>query len=203
MRAKHSGWAISLALAMSAMSTGCATTPDGNSEPLAFTDTLIRDYNLTEAHKRRLQYFVSSKITLARAASNNMRGIAQGKLIERGNTTVKGLEVPAGAPGVVVGSGPNWLAVSFEPGSYLYFVSQQGRVNSPYWQDGRTDDRYYLYAPDWDGRAGTVRIGNTSYQAVDGSIESYLIVDREALFDADSSTATLSGRWLDGVKRQF
>ena len=48
-----------------------------------------------------------------------------------------------------------------------------------------------------------MRIGNTSYQAVDGSIESYLIVDREALFDADSSTATLSGRWLDGVKRQF
>jgi hypothetical protein len=203
MRANRTGWAIGLSLMLGASVSGCATTPEGTAESLAFTDGLIRDYNLSDAHKRRLQYYVSDRITLVRAASNNLRGIADGKLIERGNTTVRGLEIAAGTPGVLVGSGPNWVAVSFEPGSYLYFVSQQAPVNSPYWQDRRGDDRYYLYAPDWDGRAGTVRVGNSSYQAVDGSIESYLIVDREALFDANSSSATLSGRWLEGTQRRF
>ena len=177
----------------------CAADPQG--ERLAFGNSVIRDYNLSDAHKRRLQYYTSEHITLARAASSSLRGIADGKLIERGNTSVRGVDVPAGAPGVVVGSGPNWLAVSFEPGSYLYFVSQQAHVNSPYWDDRRDDDRYYLYAPDWDGRAGSVKLANVDYQAVDKSINAYLIVDREALFDAESRSSTLSGRWLDGIRR--
>jgi len=202
MQAKQSGWAFLLAAAMASLA-GCASTPDATPEHLAFTDSVIRDYNLSEAHKRRLQYYTSNRITLARAASSNLRGIADGKLIERGNTAVKAVEIPAGAPGIVVGSGPNWLAVSFDPGSYLYFVSSQARVNSPYWNDGRDNDRYYLYAPDWDGRAGSVRIGDTQYQAVDRSIETYLTVDREALFNSDSSSSTLSGRWLDGRARRF
>ena len=202
MQAMKTGWTLALA-ALALLSSGCASTPDTAAEPLAFTDSVIRDYNLSEAHKRRLQYYTSDKITLVRAASNNLRGIADGKLIERGNTTVRGLEIGPGTPGVVVGSGPNWLAVSFEPGSHLYFVSRQPRVNSPYWQDNRGDDRYYLYAPDWDGQAGSVRVGTTNYQAVDGSMESYLLVDREALFDANSSSSTLTGRWLQPEKRRF
>ena len=199
MAAMKSALAKSL-IAITAMAlAACAADPEG--ERLAFGNSVIRDYNLSEAHKRRLQYYTSEHITLARAASNSLRGIADGKLIERGNTSVRGVDVLSGAPGVVVGSGPNWLAVRFEPGSYLYFVSQQAQVNSPYWDDRRDDDRYYLYAPDWDGRAGSVKLGNVDYQAVDKSINAYLIVDREALFDAESRSSTLSGRWLDGIKR--
>ena len=177
----------------------CATDPQA--ERLAFGDSVIRDYGLSEAHKRRLQYYTSAPITLARASSSGMRGIADGKLVERGNTSVRAVNVPVGAPGVVVGSGPNWLAVSFDPDSYLYFVSQQPQINSPYWDDRRDADRYYLYAPDWDGRAGSVKLGNTSYQAVDQSINAYLIVDREALSNAESRSSTLSGRWLDDRPR--
>lgn len=179
--------------------TSCAADPVG--ERLAFSDSVIRDYNLTDIHKRRLQYYSSENITLARAASNNLRGIADGRLIERGSTHISDVKVQSGTPGVVVGAGPNWLAVSFEPGSYLYFVSGQAQINSPYWNDRRDGDRYYLYAPDWDGRAGSVRLGNVDYQAVDRSIESYLVVDREALYSADSRSSTLSGRWLDGRPR--
>ena len=180
--------------------SACVTDPAA--ERLAFSDSVIRDYNLTEAHKRRLQYYTSDRIQLARAASNNMRGIGDGKLIERGNTNVTGVDIPADAPGIVVGSGPNWLAVSFDPGSYLYFVSSQAQVNSPHWRDRRDVDRYYLYAPDWDGRAGTVQLSNVPYQAVERSIDTYLLVDRESLYDADSRSSTLSGRWLDGINRR-
>lgn len=179
-----------------------ACVADPVAERLAFSDSVIRDYHLTEAHKRRLQYYTSDRIQLARAASSNIRGIADGRLIERGNTSVSGVDIPAESPGIVVGSGPNWLAVSFEQGSYLYFVSSQAQVNSPYWNDRRDADRYYLYAPDWDGRAGTVQLGNVSYQAVDKSIDTYLIIDREALSDAENRSSTLSGRWLDGLQRR-
>lgn len=190
-------------LAWSATLAACASGPvaDPIAERLAFTDGLIREYSLSEPHKRRLQYYTSEHITLSRAASDGLRGIGDGKLIERGRTSVDNIEIPAGSPGVVVGSGPNWLAVSFQQGSYLYFVSSQAQVNSPYWNDLRDEQRYYLYAPDWDGRAGSVRLGNTAYQAVGGSIDSFLLVDREALFDANARSNTLPGRWLDGRPR--
>ena len=195
MQLKHTSWTTLLAAALAAGTAGCTTAPV--SERLVFSDALIRDYKLTNEHKPRLQYYTSDQITLVRAASGKLRGIADGKLIERGNTVVRGIEIPADAPGVVVGAGPHWLAVSFEPGSYLYFVSRQSRVNSPYWSDRRDVERYYLYAPDWDGRAGSVQIGDTPYQAVGGSIDVFLTVGREALFDASSQSRTQPGRWLD------
>jgi len=192
---KRTSWMTLLAAALAISTAGCATTPV--SERLVFSDALIRDYKLTDVHKPRLQYYSSDRITLVRSASGSLRGIAEGKLIERGNTLVRGIEIPADAPGVVVGAGPNWLAVSFEPGSYLYFVSGQSRVNSPHWDDEREAERYYLYAPDWDGRAGSVRIGDTSYQAVEGSIDVFLTVGRETLFKASSQSRIQPGRWLD------
>lgn len=186
--------ALSVALTALALSA-CATTT--SSERLVFDDALIRDYGLASAHKQRLQYYTSAPITLVRGATGSLRGIAGGKLIERGNSVVRGINIPSDAPGVVVGSGPNWLAVSFEPGSYLYFVSGQGRLHSPYWSDRREPDRYYLYAPDWDGRAGSITVGETTYQAINGSIDVYLTVDRETLFNSSSQSRTQEGRWLD------
>lgn len=179
--------------------SACASNPPAENEPeqIAFTDSLIGEYGLDDVHKKRLQYYVSEPITLARSASQSVRGISDGRLVDRGARDIDNLHVASQTPGVVVGSGPNWLAVSFEAGSYLYFVSNQPRLNSPYWDDIREGDRYYLYAPDWDGRTGTVRIGNSSYQAIGQSIESYLLVDRESMFSTDSSERVLSGRLLD------
>ncbi len=188
-------------LALASLSLGACAT-DAINERLPFSDAVIREYNLQESHKSRLQYYTSDRIQLARASSTGLRGVGDGKLIERGNTQLQGVDIPEGAPGIVVGSGPNWLAVSFEPGSYLYFVSSQHTVNSPYWRDRRGSDRYYLYAPDWDGRAGSVKLGNEKFQAVESSINTYLLVDREALFDGESRSSTLSGRWLDGISRR-
>jgi len=179
--------------------SGCASQRAANAEPeqIAFSDSLIREYGLDEPHKKQLQYYTSEPITLARSASQSLRGIADGRLVDRGARDIQKVHVASQTPGVVVGSGPNWLAVSFEPGSYLYFVSNQPVLNSPYWDDARDRDRYYLYAPDWDGRAGTVKVGDISYQAIGPSINAYLLVDRESLFVTDSQDRLLSGRLLD------
>lgn len=188
-----------IGLAAGLLLSACASHRGGEAEPeqLAFTDSLIGEYGLTEPHKKRLQYYLSEPITLARSASQSVRGISEGRLVDRGARDIDNLYIPAGTPGVVVGSGANWLAVSFEPGSYLYFVSKQPRLNSPYWDDLRDGDRYYLYAPDWDGRTGSVKIGNASYQAIGRSIEAYLLVDRESLYITDTRERALSGRLLD------
>ncbi|MDP3859891.1 MAG: hypothetical protein Q8Q73_19190 [Stagnimonas sp.] len=198
MHAKLQPLLISVAAAL--LLSACASGREVD-EQLAFSESLIRDYGLAEPHKRRLQYYVSEPITLARSASSSMRGIADGRLVDRGARDIDKLHVASGTPGVVVGSGPNWLAVSFEPGSYLYFVSKQPRLNSPYWDDRRDGDRYYLYAPDWDGRAGTVQVGNASYQALGRSIDAFLLVDRDSLYTTDSRDRVLSGRLLDRDSR--
>lgn len=166
-------------------------------EQLPFSDALIQDYGLGETHKQRLQYYLSQPITLARSSASAVRGIADGRLVDRGQRAIEKLEVPAHAPGVVVGSGANWLAVSFEVGSYLYFVSGQADIQSPYRRESREPDRYYLYAPDWDGRAGTVKVGNISYQALGQSMDAYLLVDRESLHETESQGRVLSGRLLE------
>jgi hypothetical protein len=193
--------AIAVGLAAAFLTAGCAH--DSIANRITYTDGLASEYQLTEPHKRALQYYTSRDIILARSASSNLRGVGDGMLIERGNTRIQDVRIAAGTPGVVVGSGPNWLAVSFEPGTHLYFVSSQHRINSPYWWDGRGGDRYYLYAPDWDGRAGSVRLGNASYQAVEGSIDAFLLVDQESLYSAEGSTTRQDGRWLPGITRRY
>ena len=202
MQARMPGKLRWMVTAAALMLSACATTGDDEiGEQIAFTDSLISEYQLNDQHKKRLQYYVSEPITLSRSAARSIRGISDGRLIDRGNRDINQIHVAAQTPGVVVGSGANWVAVSFEPGSYLYFVSKQPQVNSPYWDDVRDGDRYYLYAPDWDGRGGTVMVGDASYQAIGNSIESYLLVDRESLYTTDSSGRTLSGRLLDRRSR--
>lgn len=175
--------------------SGCAAQQ--LAEQLPFSDSLIQDYGLDEPHKQRLQYYVSRPITLARSSSSSQRGIAGGRLVDRGQRQVQKLQVPANTPGVAVGSGPHWLAVSFEAGSYLYFVSNQPPLESPYRSESREPGRYYLYASDWDGRSGTVKVGALSYQAMDQSMDAYLLVDRESLYETDSQGRELSGRLLE------
>ena len=174
---------------------GCASRQVA--EQLPFSDALIQDYGLGEPHKQRLQYYLSRPITLARSSASSMRGIADGRLVDRGQRAIEKLEVPANTPGVVVGSGANWLAVSFEAGSYLYFVSGQPAIQSPDRGESREPGRYYLYASDWDGRAGTVQVGNLSYQALGQSMDAYLLVDRESLHETESQGRVLSGRLLE------
>lgn len=195
MTVRNSAFALTTALGLLTALGGCASQQVV--EQLPFSDSLIEDYGLGESQKQRLQYYLSRPITLARSSSSAVRGIADGRLVDHGQRAIERLDVAANTPGVVVGSGANWLAVSFEVGSYLYFVSGQAALQSPYRSEQREPGRYYLYAPDWDGRAGTVQVGNQSYQALGTSMDAYLLVDRESLHETDSQGRVLSGRLLD------
>lgn len=188
-------WPLLLAALAAPALGGCANRV--LDEQLAFSDSLIGDYGLGEDHKRQLQYYLSRPVLLARSGATSVRGIAEGRLVDRGLRDIETLRIPAQAPGVAVGSGPNWLAVSFEGGSYLYFVSGQAPRESLSGSDSRDPDRYYLYTPDWDGRTGTVKLDGFSYQAVERSGEAFLLVDRESLYRSENRQRELSGRLLE------
>jgi hypothetical protein len=163
-------------------------------EKVAFTDGLSSEYKLGSEQKRLLQYYVSDTIRLVRSASGGQTGIRDGRLVSSSSRDVDQVVIDGGTPGIVLASGPNWMAVSFEPGTYLYFVS---RANRQTWlADDYVDDQYYLYLPDFNGQAGTVRLGSTMYTATDDSFRAHLVVDRESFSAVDARQAKLPGRYL-------
>lgn len=175
-----------------ALSGGCAT--QGYAEKLAFSDGLAAEYQLANEQKRLLQYYVSDTIRLVRSASDGQTGIRDGRLVSSASRAIDEVIVTGGTPGVVLASGANWMAVSFEPGTYLYFVSAAQR--EVWLGEEYADDRYYLYLPDWNGREGTVRLGDAVYTAIADSYRAHLIVDRESFSNVSTRQARLPGRRL-------
>ena len=168
--------------------------PEGYSERLAYTDGLASGYKVSGDQRKLLQYYVSDTIHLVRTLSGGDSGVRDGRLVSSSAKNIEEIVIDSGTPGVVLASGPRWMAVSFEPGTYLYFVSEAPRS---VWLGKEYDrDRYYLYLPDWNGQGGTVKLGNVRYTAVGDSIRSHLIVDRESFDSTEARQARLPGRLL-------
>jgi hypothetical protein len=171
----------------------CASHPSVDRVP--FTEGLIDDYALTPEHRQHLQYYLSDTITLSRAFSDGQRGVSRGRLVERSGTMMEAVKIAAGTPGVVVGSGDGWVAVSFAPGSYLYFVSAPSGADG-YFSNNHVGDRYYVFSPNGDGHHGTVRLDGYDFEAEGSTLKVYLLVDQDSLNRSDSRESTLPGRWL-------
>lgn len=178
------------------LAVGCASN-DYISDRLAYTDGLAGEWKLTPDIKQRLQYFTSHEIRLVRAASGGERGVAGGRLVSATGQVVDEVVIPSGTPGVVLGSGTDWMAVSFEPNSYLYFVSRAQRRMWDFGKDGGAPGRYFLLVPNWNGKSGTVKLGDQVYTAVQDSARAYLLVERDAFSDVDNREIRLPGRLVN------
>ena len=133
----------------------CATLDRQGTDRVAFTDELRDRYALTDQEVRSLQYWVSDDIRLERLTATGSRNVERGQLVERGGESTDTILIPRGTPGVAVGQGADWIAVSFEPGSYLYFSSRHdGQHVLPNPADSGT--RYYLWSQDWTTGPGVV-----------------------------------------------
>lgn len=169
--------------------SACAT--NYSAPHIAYSETLATQFQLDRLDKQRLQYFTSGSITLQQADAAARRGVFQGRLVERSMQDSDIITIPAGAPGVVVGSGEHWLAVSFSEGSYLYFV----QANAPEIHAG-SDDRYYLHTTQKNERLGRVRLNGSEYQVGPESMGVYLTVGKESLDRSLRRETVLPGRWL-------
>lgn len=180
-------------LVLTLLCSACATTPEP-AEQLAFTDGIVAEYRLGAEERKQLQYYVSDTIRLVRSDSDSERGIRRGRLFDGAALATDEILIEAGTPGVVLSSGANWMAVSFDKSSFLYFVS--GAAAGRGLRGNDVGERYYLYLPDFDGREGSVRIGGQTYSAIDSSASAYLLIDRESFYDERTRQARLPGRTL-------
>ena len=186
-------YAILLAVAVTLTLSACASTR--GVDRLAFGDYLRDGYQLSERELRALQYYVSDDIHLRRAVQSGNRTVGGGILVERNARVVDEILIKAGTPGIAVGSGNDWVAVSFEPGSYLYFSSRNDGVHV-IGDPGREGNLYYLWATDWIGGPGIVYVNGVAYQAEPVNAYTHLQVERKALARSEARDRVQPGRRL-------
>lgn len=68
-----------------------------------------------------LQYFVSERIVLLRDVTARKSKLSRGRIIQRRGRYFERVIVRRGTPGIAVDWGPDWVAISFEKGTRLYF----------------------------------------------------------------------------------
>ena len=185
------------ALSLSVLLLGaCASGQTHYADRIAYTDGVGGEYRLGETGKRHLQYYNSHTIRLVRAITDGDKGISRGRLISQNGQWFQEIVVPRGTPGIAVGSGPDWLAISFAPGTYLYFVNRPQNHDWLWTEDAGIEGRYYLYAPEWRDGYGRVQVGNTPFEAVDDSLNAHLLVDRQSAYQMQEDKRVLGGRRL-------
>ena len=162
---------------------GCAP------QRVAFTQGIRTQYDLGSEDLKKLQYYVSSDITLQRDFRREEREISTShKLVTKEGGLVEEVLIRAGTPGIATEVGETSLAVSFEPGSSLMFGSPP--------TDRDPERKYKLSAKQWTDYYGeTVYDGKTFY-AVEGSGQAYLEVGVESLDAVEKKKKVLPGMTL-------
>lgn len=184
--------ALCLALCLGTLAA-CATGPDRVQERFAWTDGWAGRYGLTPEQLRDVQFWVSDDILLRRIATAGRRDVLRGRLYEQNDKAVDEIFVKAGTPGIVVGSGHDWIAVSFEPGSFLYFTARRDGMLLAPTRSGDTDF-FRLWAQDWRGGAGIVPVNGVLYEATPASSNAYLEFERESIARTSNTRHVLQGR---------
>ena len=165
--------------------SGCA------SHRVAFTQHLRTQYDLTGEELKKLQYYLSSDVTLQRGfRSEEGKVSGSHKLVRKEEGLVEQVVVRAGTPGVATEVGDTHLAVSFEPGSSLFFGSPPS--------DRDPDRKYKLSAKRWTEQYGELMYGGKEFYAVDGSGQAYLEVVLESLNAVEERKKVLPGMTLPG-----
>ena len=91
---------------------------------IPFTQTLRDQYGLEGDELKKLQYFISSDVTLQREFHREEGEISKShKLVIKEGGLVDEVYIAAGTPGIATEVSPTSLSVSFEPGGSLIFGS--------------------------------------------------------------------------------
>lgn len=172
-------------LAASLAVAGCA------SQRVAFTQHLRTEYDLGGEQLKTLQYYVSSDVTLQREFRSEEGEVSKShNLVRKEGGVVEQVIIRAGTPGIATEVGETSLAVSFEPGSSLFFGSPPS--------DRDPDRKYKLSAKRWEDHFGELEYGGRTFYAVDGSGQAFLEVVLESLDAVEKKRKVLPGMTLPG-----
>ena len=170
-------------LAVSFVVAGCTANR------VAFTRGIRAQYELKSGDLKKLQYYVSSDITLQREFLREESEISKSHSLVRKETGIaEKVIIRARTPGVATEVGDTFIAVSFEPGESLVFGSPP--------TDRDPERKYKLLAKRWTDAYGEVDYGGKTFYAVEGSREAFLEVVLDSLDEVKKEKKVLPGMTL-------
>jgi len=157
---------------------------------IPFTNTVRTKYNLDEAKLKKMQFYISTDITLQRGErSNDAQELdADGKLVVSSSATLDNILVDGKTPGVCVKvlSG-NKLAISFFDTDDKYLV----------FGDPNNRGRYNLMGAEWKNGKGKINFGGKVYYIMPGGAGAYLKFEMKKVKNFKTTTTKAKGRTVN------
>jgi hypothetical protein len=154
---------------------------------IPYTNTVKKQYGLDDAKLKKMQFYVSSEITLQRGerGANSQELDGDGKLVVSSSSTLDEIVVDGKTPGVCVKVLPgNKLAISFFDSDDQYLV----------FGDPNNRGRYNLMGAEWKSGKGKINFGGKVYYIMPGGASAYLKFEMKKVRDDKVSTKKAKGR---------
>lgn len=153
---------------------------------LAFSNQVIKEYNLEASSIQDLQFYTSGEIILYSKASYGSKGLEDGRLRKDSQSELDEFVIPRYTPGVVRSiTKKGQLAVNFDtknPDCVLMFGVHPNR-----------NDQYVLLAEKWKDGRGTVPFCGKDYLFTAASRNVHLLVDERATRKTKRQTKVARG----------
>jgi hypothetical protein len=169
---------------------GVITVLSSCQSTIPFTNTVKKQYNLDEAKLKKMQFYVSSDITLQRGerGENSQELDEDGKLVISSSATLDEITVDGKTPGVCVKVLPgNKLAISFFESDDQYLV----------FGDPKNRGRYNLMGAEWKNEKGKINFGGKVYYIMPGGSSAYLKFEMKKIKDYKTTTKKAKGRTVN------
>ena len=169
-----------IAVGIITLLTACQST-------IPFTNAVKTKYNLDESKLKRMQFYISTEVTLQRGErSNESQELDEdGKLVVSSSASLDNIIVDGKTPGVCVKVlEGNKLAVSFwaEDSKYLVFGDPNNR------------GRYNLMGATWKNGKGKINFDGKVYYIMPGGAGAYLKFEMKKVKDYKSTSTKAGGR---------
>ncbi len=168
---------------------GIITILSGCQSTTPFTNTARKQYNLDEAKLKKMQFYVSSDITLQRGerGENSQELDDEGKLVVSSSATTDNILVDGKTPGVCVKVlEGNKLAISFFESDDQYLV----------FGDPNNRGRYNLMGAEWKSGKGKINFGGKVYYIMPGGASAYLKFELKKVKDYKTTSKKAKGRTI-------
>jgi len=155
---------------------------------IPFTNDVRTKYSLDEAKLKKIQFYISTDITLQRGerSGETQELDEDGKLIISSSASLDNVEIDGKTPGVCVKViDGNKLAVSFhesDDNKYLVFGDPNNR------------GRYSLMGAEWKNGKGKVNYGGKVFYIMPGGAGAYLKFEQKKVKDYKTTTKKAKGR---------
>jgi hypothetical protein len=172
------------------LSIGIITVLTSCQSTIPFTNTVRSQYNLDEAKLKKMQFYISSDITLQRGerGENTQELDEDGKLVVSSSASLDNILVDGKTPGVCVKVMPgNKLAISFFESDDQYLV----------FGDPNNRGRYHLMGAEWKSGKGKINFGGKTYYIMPGGAGAYLKFELKKVKDYKTTTKKAKGRTVN------